>query len=228
MRPDADGPTSALPNSQPRWEAALATRPDMFGHEPSHAAHVAAEQFRNEGRKTILELGAGQGRDTLFLARSGFTVTALDYSGSGSEIIRREAQALGIDGALTTLQHDVRERLPFPTDTFDGCYSHMLYCMALTRAQLEVLAAEILRVLRPNGLNVFTVRNISDPHYRQGAHHGENLYELDGFIVHFFTREMVDHLARGYLMVSSEEFEEGGLPRRLSLVTLRKPGESPE
>jgi hypothetical protein len=37
-------------------------------------------------------------------------------------------------------------------------------------------------------------------------------------------REKVEHLAKGYQMVSVEELEEGDLPRKLFLVALRKSG----
>jgi SAM-dependent methyltransferase len=204
------------------WETMLAANREMFGLEPSYAARVATEQFRQEGRMTVLELGAGQGRDTMFFARSGFRVSAVDYSESGIEAIANKARELGVERAVTAFCHDVRKPLPFSPDTFDACYSHMLYCMALTTAQLEALSAEIWRVLKPEGLNVYTARNTSDAHYRQGRHHGEDLYEMGGFIVHFFSRDKIEQLANGYHIVNIEEFEEGGLPRRLSLVTLRK------
>ena len=55
------------------------------------------------------------------------------------------------------------------------------------------------------------------------VHHGEALYESNGFIVHFFDRAKVERLARGYEIVSVDEFDEGKLPRRLFRVTLRKP-----
>ena len=35
----------------------------------------------------------------------------------------------------------------------------MLYCMALTTSELEFLSKEILRALKPGGLNFYTVRN---------------------------------------------------------------------
>jgi len=40
----------------------------MFGVSPSAAAIKSAETFKKEGVTNILELGAGQGRDTLFFA----------------------------------------------------------------------------------------------------------------------------------------------------------------
>jgi hypothetical protein len=42
---------------------------------------------------------------------------------------------------IVTLKHDVRDPLPFEKETF-ACYSHMLYCMALTVAELEFLSNE--------------------------------------------------------------------------------------
>lgn len=43
-----------------------------------------------------------------------------------------------------------------------------------------------------------------------------------GFIVHFFSKEKIEHLSKGYEIVNVEEFEEGDLPKKLFMVTLRK------
>jgi hypothetical protein len=53
-------------------------------------------------------------------------------------------------------------------------------------------------------------------------HRGEDMYEVDGFIVHFFNRDKVKLLAEGYEIVAIDEFDEGLLPRKLFRVTLRK------
>lgn len=99
----------------------------------------------------------------------------------------------------------------------------MLYCMALGTSELEFLSDEVWRVLRPGGLNIYTARHTKDPQYGTGIHRGEGMYEIaGGFIVHFLSREKVEDLAKGYKIVSIEEFEEGTLPRKLLRVTLRK------
>ena len=171
----------------------------------------------------LLELGAGQGRDTLFFAANGFMVTALDYAASATAATSAKLAAHGLADRVRVLGQDLREPLPFTDASFDACYSHMLYCMAFTEAQLARLSAEILRVLRPGGLNVYTARSTSDPDWGKGTHHGENLYESGGFIVHFLSDEAIERLADGYELLSVEPFEEGPLPRRLVRVTMRKP-----
>jgi hypothetical protein len=91
---------------------------------------------------------------------------------------------------------------------------------------LEFLSQEIRRILSPGGLNIYTVRHTGDAHYRAGIHRGEDLWEVGDFIVHFFSREKVEHLAKGYEMATIEEFEEGDLPRKLFFVAQRKSGDT--
>lgn len=212
-----------LDAQQQQWQDSFLEMPEMFGSEASNPAIKAAELFGKEGKTNILELGSGQGRDTIYFARNGFTVHALDYSTQGLEAINKTAQELGLSHRIATQAHDVRTPLPFVDETFDACFSHMLFCMALTTPELEFLSKEIRRVLKPAGLNVYTVRNTTDAHYRTGIHRGEDLWEIGGgFVVHFFSREKVEHLAKGYEIVSIEEFEEGEILKKLFAVTLRK------
>ncbi len=213
-----------LNRQRPHWDRTFSRHPNMFGKDPSDPVRKAVELFKQEGKLKILELGCGQGRDALFLAQCGFQVHALDYSEKAVAAVRRRARVLGLSASVTAMRHDVRNPLPFGDESVDACYSHMLYCMALTESELGSLSREIWRVVKPGGLNVYTARNTNDPHYGKGIRRGEDLYEMGGFVVHFLSREKVRRLASGYDPVSVDEFEEGELPRRLFRVTLRKPG----
>ena len=216
-----DDMRKALDTQKQHWEKTYSNEPDFFGEEPSYPAKRAIEIFRGESARVILELGGGQGRDTFFFARNGFQVYIVDYCQSGVDAINEKAQRLGLTNSIKAIRHDVRKPLPFSGEFFDGCYSHMLFCMALTTAELESLSQEVRRVLKPNGLNMYTVRNTKDKHYGTGIHKGEDMYEVNGFIVHFFSKNKIEHLAKGYEIVRVEEFEEGELPINLFLAVLR-------
>lgn len=213
---------SNLVKQKQHWEVMLTSKPDMFGESQSASASEAADVFKKEGVSNILELGGGQGRDTMFFAKNGFHVQVLDYSQSGIEHIKRKAEMQKLSQHIAAACHDIRNPLPFENDSFDACYSHMLYCMALTMEELEFLSKEIRRVLKPGGLNIYTARHTGDADFGTGTHRGEDMYEVGGFIVHFFSRDKVRHLAEGYQLVEINESEEGSLPRKLFRVTLKK------
>ena len=204
------------------WQATFDANPDMYGTDPSQPGAYAAELFNREHVREVLELGAGQGRDTLGFLRAGLQVTALDYAPQALASIHQAAATAGLAERLVTLVQDVRQPLPLPDASIDAVYSHMLFNMALSTAQLVTLAAEVRRVLRPGGLNVYTVRHTGDAHYGIGNDHGDGMFESGGFIVHFFDRALVDRLTVGYTLLDLTAFEEGDLPRRLWRITLRR------
>lgn len=213
----------ALLNAQGRhWQATFKANPEMYGSVASMPGRHAVDLFTRERAGQILELGAGQGRDTLAFLRVGLAVTALDYASDALTEITQAAAAAGLVERLTSLTHDVRQPLPLPNESVDGVYSHMLFNMALSRAELESLAKEVHRVLVPGGWHIYTVRHIGDAHYGTGLPRGENLTENGGFIVHFFDRPLLDRLSIGFSASEVVPFEEGGLPRRLWQVTQRK------
>ncbi len=204
------------------WEKNFSNRPDMFGTDASVAAVYTLDQFKKNNFKNIVELGSGQGRDSIFFAKNGLNIQSLDYSQSGIKRIQEKSTQLGLGNLLDAKIFDVRERLPFDDNSIDGCYSHMLYCMALSFEEIENLNNEVHRVLKQDGLNVFTVRNIEDGDYQNGIHRGEDLYESNGFIVHFFSKDKIKKLLRGFELLDMSTFEEGSFPRRLYRATMRK------
>ena len=194
----------------------------MFGLEPSVAAKKSVKLFKEKNIKNIVELGSGLGRDTIFFAQNSFKINALDYSPSAVKIINDKATKKKLVNFVSTKVFDVREKLPFNSNSIDGCFSHMLYCMALSTLELENLNKEIHRILKPGGINIYTARHTEDGDYKNGIHIGENLYENDGFIVHFFSKEKIKKLSSGYNILGIEKFEEGSFPRKLFIVTLEK------
>lgn len=213
--------TEAVARQPEHWAATFEANPDMYGTDPSAPGVAAADAFVAAGLTDVLELGAGQGRDTLYLARRGLRVTALDYAAGTLETLTSKAQAADIADLVNVARHDIREPLPLPDASVDACYSHMLFNMALTTGELEDLTGELRRVLRPGGLVVYTARTTADAHYGAGIPRGDDMYEHGGFIVHFFDRALIDRLAAGFEMVDITEFTEGALPRRLARVTMR-------
>lgn len=227
LRSPGVAPTTAvdldvLDAQRQHWQSVFSAHPTMYGTEPSEPARYAIELFAREQSHDLLELGAGQGRDTLAFLRAGFAVTALEYAPEALAELSSTAADAGLADRLTAVVHDARQPLPLPDESVDGVYSHMLFNMALTTDELVRLVQDVRRVLRPGGWHVYTARHIGDPHHGTGIPRGENLSEHGGFVVHFFDDPLVDRLAVGFDHTEVVAFDEGALPRRLWRVTQRK------
>jgi SAM-dependent methyltransferase len=208
-----------------QWDQTYAVD-EFFGAEPSHLGRSALELFERRGARRVLELGCGQGRDTwLFLSR-GLEVIALDYSETGICHMRERARGRGGEGALELRVHDVRQGIPLEDASVDAVYSHMFFTMELTEREIARILAECRRVLRPGGVNVFSVRNDHDPDYGRFEPRGEGMYRNPrGFVVHFFTEDKLRRLSADYNLLGMKEFSEGSPPlqKRLYEVVLEKP-----
>ena len=211
-----------LDQQSQHWETSFSNKPEMFGLEPSIAAKKALELFKKKNINNILELGAGLGRDTLYFAKNSITIQALDYSKTSIENIKDKSNKLNLTRFIKPKVFDVRKKLPFKDNSIDACFSHMLFCMALSNFDIKNLNDEICRVLKNDGINFYSVRHIGDGDYKNGIYRGEDLYENDGFIVHFFSKDKIYKISRGFKVLSIEEFEEGKFPRKLFLVKSRK------
>jgi SAM-dependent methyltransferase len=202
------------------WNAVYRRDPEKFGLTPSVAAESALLLFREYETERILELGCGPGRDALYFAEKGLHVTALDYSITALRSLGNHARSNAVAARIGAMQHDLRAPLPFFESEFDACYSHMALCMELREAELMALVASVRRALKPGGLHVYTVRSIHDPDYRTGTHLGEDLYEVDGYAIHFFDRAKIERLSKGYRLLYVDQFDEE--EKRLFFVAMQR------
>ncbi len=191
------------------WDWVYQSDNTFFGEEPSSFATLCLNHMKSNNVKKVLEIGAGHGRDTLFFASNGLEVEALDYSSIGIEIINKKAHEnkLPVNSQL----YDVKKPLPFKDACFDAAYSHMLLNMRFSQAELHSVFSEIRRVLKPNGLNYFSVRNHNDQFYGAGVEVEEGIYDINGSEVRFFSeKEILDLINReSFTMVwMKEEYEE--------------------
>lgn len=99
---------------------------------------------------SILELGAGQGRNGLWLARKGFKVEAVDISSVGVERMNQIADAEKLD--LHAIKADSRDELEGLRDAIVSTY--MLH--HLTREEALQVIEKMKNHTRPLGFNLVT------------------------------------------------------------------------
>jgi SAM-dependent methyltransferase len=201
------------------WNKVYKSDSTFFGKETSNFALLCFNHMKANNVKKVLELGSGHGRDTIFFATNGIEVEALDYSVIAIEILDKIAEEKRLP--IKSQIFDAKNPLPFPDVYFDAVYSHMLLNMHFSSEELHFIFSEISRVLKPKGLNFFSVRNHNDKSYGKGVEVDKGIYDVNGFLIRFFTEKEIQGLAaaEGFeVLWIKEEYEE---PVTLYLVSSR-------
>ena len=171
------------------WDEVYSNDSAFFGEEPSDFAQKCYSDFKRYDVKRLLELGCGQGRDSIFFASNGLDVYAVDSSKVAIENIKQKMRGKNI--CLHLSHFEVRQTLPFDSSHFDAVYSHMFYNMRFIDEELKFLFKESSRVLKNNGLLYFSVRSDKDVLYNKGKKIDSNIYEINGFQIRFFTKPQI-------------------------------------
>jgi SAM-dependent methyltransferase len=105
-----------------------------------------------------LDVGCGEGADAIWLARRGWTVTAVDIS---DVAIRRARQAAGLAGVAVDWVCGDALHTSVPPHSFDLL---SLQYPALPKAAGETAVSTLLDTLRPGGLLLAVYHDLDDEH----------------------------------------------------------------
>lgn len=100
-----------------------------------------------------LDVACGQGRNALYLAERGMSVSAIDLSGEALEQLRREAAERNLD--IRTIQADLEADLRLPDEDFDL----VIVFFYLHRPLLPLLR----KAVRPGGMIVLRTFSSAGP-----------------------------------------------------------------
>ena len=131
---------------------------DLFGSEASPLLSRFSRHL-SQGA-SVLDIGVGQGRNALPLARSGFTVTGIDPSAVAVRTVSRLAATEGLP--LTAIQarfEDFQQDDPFEAML---CFGLM---QILDPVGVGALAEICRRCLAPAGLLFLTAWHVGDPSF---------------------------------------------------------------
>lgn len=130
---------------------------DYFGLEPDDLILRFNRQFNRTGR--VLDIGAGQGRNALFLARRGVSVDALELSAVAAEQMRRRAS--GQELPLRIFQGGFEAFSP-DVEHYTGILVFGLI-QELPRESIGTLISRVNAWTREGSLALLTAFTVDDP-----------------------------------------------------------------
>jgi SAM-dependent methyltransferase len=105
-----------------------------------------------------LDVGCGEGADAIWLARGGWTVTAIDISNVALDRARESAERAGV---TVEWVHGDALLTPFPARSFDLV---SLQYPALPKAAGEAAVRTLLDTVRPGGMLLAVYHDLDDDH----------------------------------------------------------------
>jgi SAM-dependent methyltransferase len=152
------------------------------------------------GGGMILELGCGEGRDSIILSNAGYLVIGIDHSA-----ITIEKAKINVPSGTYYCQ-DLRE--PFPINDEVGVIIASLSLHYFEWQETVNIIENIQKKLRLSGILLYRVNSVGDVNYGAIGHPqiAENYYLVNGKPKRFFDQNSITKLfSNGWRIINEEE-----------------------
>jgi len=166
---------TTLPESPPSaWGAAdlwdreyaeLCAIPSSYRMTPSHAFGRLEPMLRPLAGSTVLDVGCGTGRHSLYLARLGCSVHAVDSSSTACEVLRDRAASLGNLACGLTVEHAQFDVCDVPDSRYDIIIDAYVSCHLLDDDLRRRFLNSLRRLLRRGGALFTACMGSRDEYY---------------------------------------------------------------
>ena len=152
--------------------------------------------LKDKNVSTLLDVGCGDGKDSIFFHKNNLKVTALDFSESGVAKLRAKAPE------ITALQQEI-PKIEFPDNSFDVIYAH-LSLHYFDDATTTKIFENLYTILKPGGFLFVKCKSVDDPLYGTGGKVGEDMFYL-GHVRHFFSKTYMEEKLKSFKLISIQE-----------------------
>lgn len=167
--------------------------------KPSEFAKVVLSNL--QPGKSLIDLGCGNGRDSVFFVENNLAVTGIDISEEAisqlNQMHLRNANFVCDDFVTSKVLYQIQ---------YDYVYSRWTM-HAISESQEEELLQNVCKALKPDGLFFIEARSIHDELYGKGKRVGENAYIFDEHYRRFMDKErFIDKMEKaGFIIHSAVE-----------------------
>src|SRR3989338_5899533 len=164
MNDRINGKIDLVKDERVAWEKEFQKKgiPSSYRNEASGVVISFLHFLHSKGIKkgNCLDLGCGRGRNSVFLARNGFTMSCIDYVQSNINCINENYN-------FATYCQSISEKFPFKTESFDVVIDIFSYKHLTDKMQRIKYRDEVLRVLKKGGYYLLSLSHTEDGYYGQ-------------------------------------------------------------
>lgn len=167
--------------------------PNLWGNKPNNLISMFEKDF--EPNSNVLDLGCGQGRDALYMAKKGFNVVAADSSSTAIEQLLEKAKQEQLTN-ITAKCIDVNN-FNLESDKYQIINIHNLMQFIGKDNNLKLIN-NVKNNLSPNGFVIIKAFTTKDPEYLKkiATHTFFEPNELKKLFNSFKIRHYIEHIIK--------------------------------
>lgn len=179
------------------------------GMEPSVFAKDFVKLMKEHNADSVLEVGCGNGRDSILFAKSGFEATSIDIVPKAVELATTNAKKANVDIKFRVANV---EKLPFEDVNFGAVFT----LSVLHSTNLKKSLPEVARVLQPDGIAFIYI--YGDTQFENGKPK-EDTIKFNDYLK--ALRDIGFKVLKSYTEQQGE-YDESGEKHRIFVVLLQK------
>ena len=196
-----------------------ATEQSVFG-EPAGSVELVTKLL---GSGSVLDLGAGDGRNALYLAERGFAVRAVDLSEAGIAKLQRLARARGLE-----VDAEVADAASYRIEESYDVVLIVLLLQFLSEADGLRVLVDIREHTSPGGLNVIHLFTKSGDRQRLDQEEDPQaspcFYPEDGFLGAFYRDwKNIDYISKEAPLMNRFREDGSRMTSVVESIVVRKP-----
>jgi len=168
------------------------SKPNVFGTGPTKLAKIAHDLIQDKPVKNVLEIGCGQGRDSIFFSEKGYFIETFDISKNAITFVNKMKESFNLKN-LNAIVHDVTETFPHSNMFFDFIFSN-LALQFFDIDTLEKIFNNIDRVMKDEATILFSTKKKGDKYHDFGTKISEDAYEHKGITRYFYDKSILEQM----------------------------------
>ena len=133
--------------------------------DPAEETYYLVQRWENQGKKELLDIGCGLGRNTIFFAKQGFSVHTFDIS---EDAVKRTREFAKEENVYIDIKQGDMIHIPYEANSMDCVYSRNVISHTDTEGVKKIIS-EIKRVLKENGECYLTLGSKDTWGYKQDS-----------------------------------------------------------
>lgn len=192
-----------VPNQNNLWDTKWRTDWRGQGHN-AFADKIFRDYLEPRDVSSIVDLGCGDGPDSIFFAKRGLRVTAVDFSSVALDRLQDRAREARVHNLIECVRSSI-ELVDDRKLVADAVYTH-LGIQFFNNEETTQIFDMIARNLQQGGIAALKMKSTIDPMSSKGDEVDEGVFVLDGQLRHFFSRDKVERLVRGLNILELAEY----------------------